>query len=249
MDLTGNDNPIPSPNHRETSDESIQKPRTIDRMNESQLPSAIHQVIRQRKTTKALSETPFPIAESDALIDEVVSAAAWAPFHKPADSSHQSDDLSGVEPWRCYTLDSSQCRDLRERLLGLGDNTKIPKMLAVSEALIQVTWLPKPSDSPIPNQTFSPTRENTENIAAASAAVQNMLLTATARNVPNYWSSGGILRSLEIFNLLGIPQNEILLGSIFLFPQDLENAQLSPGALRAKRSEPNLWSRKVTLVS
>ncbi|MCH6256512.1 nitroreductase family protein [Puniceicoccaceae bacterium K14] len=216
-------------------------------MTDSSEPRTIDQVIRDRKTLKTLSETPLPIDQDDLPIDELISAAAWAPFHKPAHSSHKSTDLSGVEPWRCYILDAAQCRHLREHLLQLGDKTKIPKMLAVSSFLIQFTWLPTPDASAISGQAFAPTLGNVENIAAASAAIQNMLLAATSREIPNYWSSGGALRTPEIFEYLGISKCEQLLGSIFLFPRNVDFEQSSPGALRDKRSNPSQWSRKVIL--
>ncbi len=66
-----------------------------------------------------------------------------------------------------------------------------------------------------------------EHIAAASAAIQNLLLAATARGISNYWSSGGVLRSAQVFQQLGIPRQQILLGAIFLFPSEIGDAELS----------------------
>lgn len=61
-----------------------------------------------------------------------------------------------------------------------------------------------------------------EHIAAASTAVQNMLLGATEKNIPSYWSTGGKLRHGVLRDYLEIPADKIMIRSIFLFPKDYE---------------------------
>lgn len=205
-------------------------------------------VIRARRTTKALSPAPLPTGSLDrAAIEEIVAAAGWAPFHRPAAKTHSEGALTSSQPWRCYLLDAEACRSLRQRLVDAGDATKVPQMLAVANCLIQLTWLPNPSVSSAANQLFEPTIENMEHIAAASAAAQNILLAATARGIPSYWSSGGALRSANVFRFLDIPETEILLGAIFLFPSDLSGIETTLGAHRDKRGDREDWSRWVEL--
>ena len=81
---------------------------------------------------------------------------------------------------------------------------------------------------------FLGTLRNMEHIAAASAAIQNVLLGATARALPNYWSSGGMLRHKELRNFLKIPLNELMIGCLFVFPKDSDTrgADIKPGKLR-----------------
>ena len=67
---------------------------------------------------------------------------------------------------------------------------------------------------------FTGNLRNMEHIAAASTAIQNILLGATAAGHPSYWSSGGTLRQREARTLLGIPMDEIFLGCLFVFPED-----------------------------
>lgn len=206
-----------------------------------------NELFKERCTSKALAEKAWPCPEqSPETISAILQAARWAPFHKPAAKEYREGEQGGIEPWRCYVLDAKQCRELRQRLLDAGDTTKIPKMLAVADYLIQVTWLPEPKGE-VANSLFDASIQNMEHIAAASAAIQNMLLAATAREIPNYWSSGGKLRSPEVFEMLGISEEEILLGSVLLFPKDLAGAQVKAGALRHSRSEVKQWSRFVTL--
>jgi len=88
-----------------------------------------------------------------------------------------------------------------------------------------------------------------EHIAATSAAIQNVLIGATARNIPNYWSSGGIIRTEKIASFLKIPIDQILLGALFLFPEDssTKDATIKTGALRNKGKEKNTWSKSLSI--
>ena len=139
-------------------------------------------------------------------------------------------------------LDAAACRQVRKLLLDNGDTSKIPRMLAAATTLIQVTWLPNPAKEG-GEGLFEPTVANMEHIAAASASIQNLLLAATARGIPSYWSSGGALRERAFFAQLGIPDREVLLGSVFLFPAELENTENVPGKLREKRGATAEWAR------
>ncbi|MBD5781778.1 nitroreductase family protein [Pelagicoccus sp. NFK12] len=207
----------------------------------------LNEILCQRVTTKAMDEQAWPVPPQDPqLLDRIIAAAGEAPFHKPASRDLRKIDLPGIQPWRCYTLDARQCRKLRQHLLDAGDTTKIPKLLAVADYLIQATWLPNPKESP-EETLFEPSIQNMEHIAGASAAIQNMLLAATALEIPNYWSSGGALRSPEVFELMGIPSSQVLLGSLFLFPKELSNATLKSGSLRPSRSPQTDWARSIEL--
>jgi nitroreductase len=217
-------------------------------MNDSDSVSSVDKAISQRKTLKVLSENQFPFSLASEVVEKLLEAASWAPFHRPAARSHcESSELNSKVPWRFYILDGKNCRSLRHILLDTGDTTKIPAMLASATNLIQVTWLPnpKPAES---EQLFDPTLENMEHIAAASSAIQNLLVAATAREIQTYWSSGGGLRKPETMQLLGIPEEEILLGSIFLFGPLTKACKTSPGKLRDQRGETKSWAKWVELA-
>ncbi|MDQ8205103.1 nitroreductase family protein [Pelagicoccus sp. SDUM812003] len=210
--------------------------------------SVLKSVIAKRRTTKALASEPVPAPLDRSIAEEIVAQAAWAPFHKPASREHRGKrDLNSNVPWRAYLLDETACKNLRKRLIEIGDETKIPQLLAASSILIQITWLPNSEPMPAAGELFAPTLENMEHIAAASAAAQNILLAATAHDLPNYWSSGGALRSPEVFQWLGIPPREILIGALFLFPSDLSKTEVSGGKLRDKRGAPSQWSRWIAI--
>ncbi|MCA8986065.1 MAG: nitroreductase family protein [Planctomycetaceae bacterium] len=205
--------------------------------------SIIATVIHNRQTEKVLADEPIPSSAETLLTDEILELAAWAPFHRPADESHRKQ-LDAPMPWRFYVLDSEGCRQLRRELLSR-DSSRIIQMLATADCLIQATWLPNPGDDP--GQLFDPTMENMEHLAAASAAVQTLLLAATAHGIRNYWSSGGVLRSPEVYARMGIPKQEILLGSLFFFPQEVGTATIATSKLRDQRGPLSGWVRRVQL--
>ena len=209
----------------------------------------IDEVIRSRRTEKVLADQDLPTADHRDLVNEILSLASQAPFHRACGDQHRRDCLqSGIEPWRFHALDAASCRKLRTQI-PLENAGKIPAMLASADALIMATWLPdavrfqEPSDEPV----FGATLCNMEHIAASAAAIQNLLLAATSRGVSNYWSSGGVLRSSRVFNLLGIPRSQILLGAVFLFPKEFGNAELATSKLRKHRGSHDAWSRWVEI--
>ncbi len=211
-------------------------------------------IIRGRLTTKVMSSEPLPTSEIRDQLDGLIATAGWAPFHRPCGGEHQIDGgLPGIEPWRMYGLDAVACRKLRLRL-PIENAGKIPQMLAAADALIQVTWLPNaPSCTEQPENAclFEPTLDNLEHIAAAAAAIQNLLLAATAQGFLSYWSSGGLLRSQEVCSWLEIPPTEILLGAIFLFHEAVGHESTSVtrvgSKLRERRHTKDGWMRWVSL--
>lgn len=201
-------------------------------------------VIRARRTVKVLADDAFPAGDARAVVEELVATAGWAPFHRVAAREHLAGALTSIVPWRFYLVDADGCRALRQALLARGDKSKIPRMLAAATALVQATWLPNPARGGHTG-LFEATEENMEHVAAAGAAVQNLLLAAQARGIPNYWASGGALRGAEAFGWMGMPGGEILLGSIFLFPAETGDAEVSPGSHRDRRGAPSDWARWV----
>lgn len=219
---------------------------------------AFERIAKARRTIKVFAEQELPVTQGPHLVERLLACAGWAPFHKACQPEHRQETLGGIEPWRFHWLDAGQCRQLGQRVNGRESAGKIPVMLNAAQSLIIATWLPNPasagwqslaSQSAVPlKESFEPTLDNVEHIAAASAAVQSLLLAATAAGVESYWSSGGVLRSAEILQLLQIPDNQRFLGAIFLFPTELpenSSAEIATSKLRLQRSSPTAWSRKV----
>ncbi len=209
---------------------------------------SIKEVIASRKTSKVLAKSPLESDFDQALLESLVATAAYAPFHYMAANSHREKlPDKAPEPWRIYILNRTICREVREWLISRDDRTKVPEMLAASDMLLQVTWCPTTEDGAAGSERFDcydATQTNMEHIAATAAAIQNIILAATEHEIPNYWSSGGVLREKEIFDLLGIPRDEILLGSVFFFPRNAARNQkvtMVPGKMRERRSHGRTW--------
>ncbi len=156
------------------------------------------QSIRTRRTLQVFSEKPLPTKPCDhELIATLIESAYYAPYHYPCSAEHQEHSLSSL-PWRFYVLDSEQCRRLakylQENQLAM---SKLINMLNSADYLIQATWCPTSNTNKVrqtDDEHFEDSIINMEHLAASGAAIQNLLLTATALGHENYWGSGAALR-------------------------------------------------------
>lgn len=222
-------------------------------MPDKSTPETVETIIRTRKTEKVLCDieahrpVPADIAERNReIVLDAIKTAGWAPFDYP----RKVDDLA--EPWRAHVLWHEQAKQaaiyLRDEL---NVTSKEPRLAAACSALVIVTWLPECSaadvqqDAKVERETLLARDE--EHLAAASAMVQNLLLMLTAHGMGNYWSSGGKLKGPEMFNYLGIPEQERLLAAVFVeYPEMKDDSkERKPGSLRNDRSDQ--WIREVTL--
>lgn len=212
--------------------------------------SELQQIIASRQTSKVLGDIDHPLKPSGLKRDKIdawIEAAGNAPFHYQAERLHR-EKLTSQVPWRMYKLDADDCRELLSELkLSAPEAGKILNMLAACDALVLATWTPDQcSDDQL---MFEGTERNMEHIAAASAAVQNLILLATESGYRTYWSSGGIFRTPVIFNRFDIPLCEILLGAIFIYPDDVGTSEIKEGKLKDVRGKLEDWSRWVSASS
>ena len=226
-------------------------------------PDALDALIRGRRTSKRLRDpdeartdrAPLDPARR-AELDAMLAVAGEAPFHRRVDDVHRGGELGSAVPWRFHVLERPACLALLDALEARANaepaskwarawKSKIPELLAGAGALVQVTWLPDPAEGDGAGSPPALTERNVEHVAAASAAVQNLLLAATARGWSSYWSSGGILRDADAFALLGIDPAQALLGAIVLGAPDAPHTRDIPGGLREERADPAGWMRKV----
>ncbi len=217
------------------------------------------EAIHSRQTAKVLADSPWAPSltqdEQERLREHLLNLAAKAPYHYKSAERYKAGVQTSSLPFRCYTLDGNACNALASQLASLDPPPgKILNMLWAAELLIITTWLPdvfgtQPEHREMEPLPFVGNLRNMEHIAATSAAIQNMLVGATAEEYPNYWSSGGVLRQEAARKILEIPMEEIMLGAVFIFPKDaLERAsQIMPGKLREEGKALESFSKKVTL--
>lgn len=76
-----------------------------------------------------------------------------------------------------------------------------------------------------------------EEIAAASAAIQNLLLGATALNMASFWSTGGMTLRPEMKDFLNLRQEDEVMGILYLGYSD----ELSEGKRKVPVADKVNW--------
>lgn len=196
----------------------------------------------RRRTAKVLGDpaAPMPVREPGIPVERLLAAAGTAPFHHVS-----GPDVP--EPWRVHILDGSGCRTLANQMVAHPEAGKIPAMLASADQLAYITWRPVGAFSRGRKPSFQGTFVNMEHVAATAAFIQNILLLATEEGVDSYWSSGGLLAEPEGYARLGVPDDELLLGAVFLFPGDAPPEHRVTGKHRDKRTSWHEWTRNVQI--
>lgn len=139
-------------------------------------------------------------------VEKLINAAKWAPTHKL------------TQPWR-FTVFMEQGlldfgtfhADLYKQNKSAEDFSKMKydKILnraAVSSAII-VVGVKKDVANKVPF---------IEEIAATSAAIQNMALMATASGLAFYWGTGGMTFSDQMKEHVGLEKDDQVLGQLFI---------------------------------
>jgi nitroreductase len=159
--------------------------------------------IRARRSVKAF--TGAPVARG--VIEDLLVAATWAPTHRM------------TQPWRFGVLDQAAMVRLAEFLRatpaiaavpdpakGAAKLAKLLERLPGLGAMVIVTWV-RDADPGV----------DLEEHAAASAAVQNLMLAATAAGLGSFWSTNHTLGHPEVLRFAGAdPAREGFLGAIWL---------------------------------
>jgi nitroreductase len=126
----------------------------------------------------------------EAVVRELVDLARWAPNHKL------------TNPWRFRLLGP----ETRARIDALVPEAEVMK-LRRAPTLVLVTAIR--SDDPV---------LAAEDVQATAAAVQTMLLGATARGIASYWRTPGCFREDAVRDLLGLAGNEEMVAVVHLGP-------------------------------
>ncbi|MEO0496168.1 MAG: nitroreductase family protein [Pseudomonadota bacterium] len=173
-----------------------------------------------------------------AELDAMLSDAAMAPFHFPHPDHEEG---SSAVPWRVNKLDGAACRKLAQRAeeegLTIGG---VARMLRAADALA-LTWF-TPEGEVADESAFVGSLRNMEHIAAAGAFSQSLLLRATAVGYTTYWSSGGVLRDEPIRQWLDVTPGDVMVGALFIFPAEPQNAEVKTGRWRDERGAISEWS-------
>ncbi len=183
-------------------------------------------VIKNRRSIGGAKMNGKRIA--DTTVMELLELAHWAPTH------------GRTEPWHffVYTGDALLQFGLDHGALYWNNTPEETRMQATREKLennikmvshMVVSVMKRGTNEKIPH---------IEEVAAASAAIQNMLLGATALGIASFWSTGGMTLKPAMKQHLGLGNEDIVLGLIFLGYSD-EPAK--PGIRNSSAADKIKW--------
>ena len=155
--------------------------------------------IFERRTIHAFNSKKV----DEKLIFDAINAANQAPCHKL------------TFPWRFYSISSSK----RNEILKLAIDIKNSQTLLNenSKKLIRDKFL-NPSHLIVSSQILNKDKLiEKEDYAACSCAIQNLAISLASNEVSIKWSTGEIIRSKEIYNILNIDsESEEIIGFIWV---------------------------------
>lgn len=173
-------------------------------MNDNKVETSIDQVIRTRRTVKPDKMNGKKIADETIL--ELLVLADAAPTH------------AKTEPWRFVVYSGDKVKEFAKKhadlfkehtpeasftelkynnLVNLGNNT----------SHIIIAWMKRVPTHKIPE---------VEEIAAVSAAIQNILLGATAKGIATFWSTGGMTLHPALHQELSLGEEDLILAMLYL---------------------------------
>ena len=173
-------------------------------MNQMDVSADIGQVIRTRRTVKP-DKMNGRIIPDDTII-ELLTLADAAPTH------------AKTEPWRFVVFGSNKVKEFTKRHAELFkqhtpeasftqqkyDNLE---RLGNNVSHIIVVWMKRVPSHKIPE---------IEEVAAVSAAVQNILLGATAKGIATFWSTGGLTHHPALKQEFGLGEEDLVMGILYL---------------------------------
>ncbi|MEO6149519.1 MAG: nitroreductase [Mucilaginibacter sp.] len=178
--------------------------------------STISTIIKARRTIKPPMMNGQKIPNGH--IAAILELADWAPTH------------AFTEPWRFVIYEDPKAFCAQHAVLykqGIAaENFKegtYNTLAAIGDnaSHVIVAYMKRGSNPNIPA---------VEELAASSAAVQNLLLSATALNIASFWSTGGATLKPAMKGFLGITEEDQVLGLLYLGYSDQhpEGKRLTP---------------------
>lgn len=161
-------------------------------------------VIRSRRTTKAVAMNGRDIPDDQIL--QLLELADWAPTH------------GHTEPWRFYIYGG---KNLKRFGLLHGDlywtHTEDTKRSeAKRDKLVESARLASHLIIAVLSRDAHGKIPESEELSSVSAAMQNMLLGATALGIASFWSTGGMAYHPSLKALLGLGEADRIVGFLYL---------------------------------
>ncbi|MBN9298727.1 MAG: nitroreductase [Filimonas sp.] len=164
----------------------------------------IKQVILQRRSNKPPQMNGKKI--DDAIIEQLLELADWAPTH------------ANTEPWRFVVYSNDGVKKF------CADHAELYKKTTPEEKYIQATYdkflhmgdMVSNVIAVYMKRGSNPNIPALEEIAATSAAVQNILLGAQALDIAVLWSTGGRILHPAMKEYLGLAEEDVVMGVLYM---------------------------------
>jgi len=142
----------------------------------------------------------------DETVNELLALADWAPTH------------GRTEPWRFFVYGGQALKDFGATHADLyWDHTAEDKRQeATKEKLLHNVDNASHLVIAIMKRGENPKIPQLEEVASASASVQNVLLGATALGISSFWSTGGMAHTHALKDHLQLAAEDIVMGLIYL---------------------------------
>jgi len=166
--------------------------------------SVIADVIRRRRSSKPVKMNGKKI--SDEQVKELLELANWAPTH------------GRTEPWRFIVFSGEKRKEFCYQ------HAELYKSHTPAENFLQPTYdkLLHNGDQAshivmaIMKRGNNPKIPALEEIAATAAAIQNVLLGATAAGIASFWSTGGMTHHQVMKDFLQVNEEDVVMGILYL---------------------------------
>lgn len=170
----------------------------------------ISEVIKKRRTVKPAKMNGKSVP--DEQVKQLLELADWAPTHKH------------TEPWRFMVYAGPKAKEFVSQHAELYrksieeekfNNDKYEKILGNGNNLshLIVCIMKRDEQMRVPE---------IEEISAAAASIQNILLGATSLGIANFWSTGGMIHTDAMKEFLGLNFDDNVMGLIYLGYSDSE---------------------------
>lgn len=168
----------------------------------------VENIILNRRTVKFAQMTGEKI--EDTIIQKLIQLADAAPNH------------GKTEPWRMNVYSGDAFRKLNEDHANLywentAEETRNPNTKSsiqnyhTKASHVIAVWMRRTPETKIP--AF-------EELAASAAAIQNILIGAEAYNLAAFWNTGAMVIKEPMKNYLGLNEEDVMLGFIYLGMKD-----------------------------
>ena len=161
-------------------------------------------IIRSRRSVSWSKMNGSIIA--DDTVNQILALGDWAPTH------------GKTEPWRFFVYGGEALKRFGKEHADLyWNNTAEDKRQEATREKLEhnvdkashlvIAVMKRGENVKIPQL---------EEVCAASAAIQNILLGATALGISSFWSTGGMTHTHALKDHLGLGNDDIVLGLLFL---------------------------------